>query len=60
VTFEEVTEAAVCEAAANGRPAFRLLELIAVLRVVQEVREVRKEIQTVVKDEACRPKRGRP
>ena len=57
---EEVAEPPVRHAAARGHAAFRLLELVAVRRVVEEVGEVRKEIHRVVQQERRRSKRGGP
>ena len=52
MSLEEVTQTPVRHAAAGGDPPLGLLELIAVLRVVEEVGEVGKQIQAVVKEEA--------
>ena len=60
MTLEEVTQPPKGEAATHRRPPFRLLELIAVLGVVEKVREVRKEIQAVVEREARRADGPRP
>ena len=52
MSFEEVAETPVREPAAGSDTPLRLLKLVAVLWVVEEVREVRKQVQAVVKHEA--------
>jgi hypothetical protein len=46
--LEEMPESAVRCAAAGRRPPLRLLELVAMLRVIEKIREVRKQIQAVM------------
>jgi hypothetical protein len=40
VTLQEVAEAAIGDATTDGGTSFSLLELIAVLRIIEEIGEV--------------------
>ena len=57
MSLKEMAETSIRQPPACRDPAFSLLELIAVLGVVEEVREVGKQIQAIVKEEAGRAKR---
>ena len=57
VPLEEVAQTSVRDPAAGSDPALGLLELVAVVRVVEEVGEVRKQVQAVVQEEAGRAQR---
>ena len=48
VALEKVSQSPGGDATAGGEPPLGLLELIAVVRIVEEVGEVREEIQAVV------------
>ena len=52
-----MAEAPVRDSSAGGNPPLGLLELIAVLRIVQEVGEVGEQIQAVAKHETGRAER---
>ena len=59
VSLEDMTQPPVGDSPARGHAALGLLELIAVLRVVEEIGEVRKQVQAVVQQEAgCPQRRG--
>jgi hypothetical protein len=51
---EACLKTAVRNPAAGSHPAFRPLELVAVVWVVEEVGEIRKQVQAVVKQKAGR------
>jgi hypothetical protein len=55
VTLEEVAESPVGQSSASNRPPLRLLELITVLRIVEEICEVGKQVEAVAQQEARRP-----
>ena len=57
VPLEEMTQPPVRDSAAGGDAALGLLELIAVLRVIEEVGEIREQVQAVVQQEAGRTQR---
>ena len=52
----KVTESPVGDASSCGDALLGLLELIAVNGIVEEVGEVRKQIQVVMENERCGPK----
>jgi hypothetical protein len=52
-----MSEAPVSGAAADGRSALRLLEMIAVNRIIEEIGEVRIEIQGVTQHVTAGAKR---
>jgi hypothetical protein len=60
VPLVEVAKPPVSYTATGRRASLCLLELIAVLRVVEQVGKVREQVETVVQQERCRPQRRRP
>jgi hypothetical protein len=54
VMLEEVTEPSIRDPPAGCSSALCLLELIAVVLIVEEIGEVRKQVDAVVQQIACR------